>query len=140
MRLFSTITDILSTRNDVSIFYRVIRHLIAGGMGTLFYMVLVAVFVEFIHLHPVPSASLSFLLVVMYTYIINRMWVYDPKRDHRYAIPRFIILEIIALSLNTGVMFVTVETLGLWYIWGLVASTLIIPPTNFILSFFWAFK
>lgn len=140
MSLFNSIIDNLIRNSDVGIFNRAIRHFMAGGMGTLFYMVLVAILVELVHLHPVPSASLAFLLIVLYTYIINRKWVYDPTREHAYAIPRFIALEFIALFLNTAIMYVAVETMGLSYIWGLIATTIIIPPTNFLLSYYWAFK
>jgi putative flippase GtrA len=116
------------------------RHLIAGGAGTLLYVGLVTVFVEIAGLHPVPSVVIAFLLMEIYAYVIFRVWVYAPKHGHAYALPRFLTVTVIALSLNTGIMYAIVEMLELWYFWGLIATTLVVPPTNFLLNYFWAFK
>lgn len=119
---------------------RWIRHLVAGGAGTLLYMLLVAMFVELAGLHPVTSVMIAFIIMEIYTYLINRAWVYAPKEGHAYAIPRFLTVTVVALSLNTGIMYLIVESLDLWYVWGLLATTLIVPPTNFLMNYFWAFK
>ena len=46
----------------------------------------------------------------------------------------------IALVLNTAIMYVSVDVIGLWYIWGQISAAFILPPTNFMLNYFWAFK
>jgi putative flippase GtrA len=121
-------------------FHRWIRHLVAGGAGTLLYMLLVALFVEVAGLHPVASVVIAFIIMEIYTYLINRAWVYAPREGHAYAIPRFLAVTVVALSLNTGIMYLIVESLDLWYVWGLVATALVVPPTNFLLNYLWAFK
>ena len=119
---------------------RLMRHLAAGGAGTVLYILLVALFVEVAGLHPVASVVVAFFIIVIYTYLINRAWVYAPKEGHAYAIPRFLTVTAVGLFLNTGIMYLIVESLELWYVWGLVATTLVVPPTNFLLNYFWAFK
>ena len=119
---------------------RYVRHLFAGGIGTLAYMIWVALFVELFKFHPVISVIFSFTLLEVYTYIINRVWVYNATIRHISAIPRFIIVTIIALLLNIGIMYFVVELMEWNYIWGLFIGACIIPPTNFLLNYYWAFK
>lgn len=131
---------LLASSRSPGMLNRWLRHLAAGGAGTLLYLLLVALFVELVELHPVTSVVIAFVLMELYTYLINRAWVYAPKEGHAYAIPRFLTVTVVALSLNTGIMYLLVESLALWYVWGLVATTLVVPPTNFFLNYFWAFR
>ena len=132
--------NVFVTRGDVSPTYRAIRHLVAGGLGTLIYLAGVTAQVELFAIHPVIAVVIATLLLDVYTYAISRVWVYKATRDHGYAVPRFIAILVIALALNSGIMFVTVDILDLWYVWALVAATIIVPATNFLLSYLWAFR
>ena len=116
------------------------RHLIAGGIGTVFYMAAVSILVEFFHMHPVLSAAISFVLLELYTYAIYRIWVYQSTKGHGYALPRFLVVTITTLSLNAGIMYFAVEAMEWSYVWGVLSATLIVPPTNFLFNFCWAFK
>jgi putative flippase GtrA len=126
--------------NQVGVPHRVVRHLIAGGLGTVIYIALVAGFVELVGLHPVTSAVLAFIVLEVFVYWTNRLWVYRATQDHRYAIPRFVVVSLVGIVLNAALMYGVVEGLDLAYGWGLVATTLVVPPTNFLLNFLWAFK
>lgn len=117
-----------------------VRHLIVGGVGTLFYMAVLTGLVEVLKQEPVSSSVMAFVCLIIYTYLFNRFWVYRATRGHGYSVPRFLIVEMVALLLNTAIMYFTVEILGWWYIGGLLSATLLLPPTNFLLNFYWAFK
>lgn len=140
MYLLSAISTLLFGKTSIGIITRYIRHLIAGGIGTLFYVGFLTYFVEIFSLHPVISATVAFLLLEIYIYIAYRIWVYSPSRGHTYSIPRYIIVTSIALLLNSSLMYLTVEILQLWYLWGLVFAALIVPLTNFLISYYWAFR
>ena len=127
-------------RTGVGIGNRAARHLVAGGIGTLLYLASVAFLVEIFKLHPVLSVVIAFIVFEVYTYASYRIWVYQSNREHGYAIPRFLFITLLTLFLNVGIMYLAVEILELWYIWGLVGTTLVVPPTNFILNYYWAFK
>ena len=133
-------TSVLFGSTKVTMTSRFARHLIGGGVGTLLYMGIVAILVELFNLDPVLSVAISFVLLELYTYLINRIWVYESRRTHGYAMPRFLIVAIVALSLNTGVMHLVVDIASLWYGWGLLLTVLLVPPTNFLLNYYWAFK
>jgi putative flippase GtrA len=116
------------------------RHLVAGGTGTLLYMAMVALLVELASLHPLVSVVLAYSVAVGYTYAINRLWVYASARSHFYALPRFLVVVVVAFALNAGIMFVAVEFMQWWYGWGLLIAALVVPPTNFLLNYYWAFR
>ena len=119
---------------------RFARHLLVGGMGTIIYMVALTGLVEIFHQKPVPSSVIAFMFGIIYTYVLNRVWVYNASKGHDYSVPRFFIVEMFALVLNTAIMYISVDVFGLWYIWGQVGAACIMPPTNFLLNYFWAFK
>lgn len=119
---------------------RWIRHLLAGGIGTVLYFMFTFLMVEIFHFHPVFAVLCSSLIVIIYTYLINRLWVYNSTNNHFYAIPRYIIVVLIAIGLNSGIMYVVVEVIKVWYVYGLFISIFIVPPTNFLLNYYWAFK
>ncbi len=140
MDFLNVITGALFRKTGVGMANRALRHLIIGGLGTVFYIVLVATFVELFHIHPVLSAILAVLAVILFTYVFNRNWVYHTTQGHHHAVPRFLAVVCVSLLLNAGIMYITVEIMQAWYAWALVAATLIVPPTNFLLNFYWAFK
>lgn len=119
---------------------RMFRHAVAGGMATLLYMTLVAAQVEVLKMHPVLAIVTASIIMELFIYVTQRLWVYKSTRDHASAIPRFLVTIPIALGLNAGIMALVVEVLGLWYVWGLVAATLVLPPTNFLLNMYWVFR
>jgi putative flippase GtrA len=138
--LYEYIPRLLFDNSNIGGFSRLIRHLIAGGTGTLFYMVFVAVLVELAGMHPVTSVIICSLLLDVFIYVISRTWVYNSTMSHAYALPRFVFILIVALALNSGIMYLTVNIFELWYVWGLVFATFIVPATNYILSYYWAFR
>jgi len=135
-----SVSNLISRKPSAGMINRLMRHLFVGGIGSILYMAIVAVFVEVFYFHPVLSVTISLVLVALYTYVINRIWVYESTLVHAKSIPRFVVVAVLALSLNTGVMYLIVEILKLWYFWGLLCTVLIVPPTNFLLNYFWAFK
>ena len=96
--------------------------------------------VELAGMHPVTSVIICTLLLDVFLYVISRTWVYNSTMSHAYAIPRFVFILVLALVLNSGIMHFTVNVFELWYVWGLVIATLFVPATNFLLSYYWAFR
>ena len=127
-------------RRETAVWVRWLRHLAAGGVGTLLYLAAVAIGVELLGFHPVASVSVAFTLLVAFSYTVNRTWVYAPERGHGYAIPRFFVGVAIGFLLNIGIMYGMVEVLDLWYAWGLVGAAVVVPPTNFLVNYLWAFR
>jgi len=138
--VLASVKSLVFQRTALGIGSRAVRHLVAGGIGTILYLASVSFLVEVFGLNPVLSVIIAILIFEIYTYLSYWIWVYQPNREHNYVIPRFLFITFLALFLNTAIMHLTVNIMALWYVWGLVATTLIVPPTNFLLNFYWAFK
>jgi putative flippase GtrA len=138
--IYKFMYDIFIGNQSVPMKIRVLRHLIAGGAGTLIYMMVVAGCVEWIKLDPVLGVAISYVFLGVFLYWANRRWVYHSELEHKASIPRFIVMGAVSLLLNSGIMFIAVNVMGWWYIWGLFGSIIIVPPTNFIMNYYWAFK
>ncbi len=89
---------------------------------------------------PVLSVIISYSVLALYTYLVNRRWVYDSSSEHLPTILRFISLLALSFALNTGIMYFVTEGLDQSYLWGLFASAAIVPATNFSISYLWVFK
>ncbi len=125
---------------EMSLKQRVVRHLIVGGSGTAGYFIFVALLVEKMAVSPVLSVIISYSVLALYTYLVNRRWVYDTSSEHLPTILRFLVLLMLGYFLNTSIMYVATEILAQSYLWGLFASVAILPATNFAIGYLWVFK
>src|SRR5438874_12277074 len=89
---------------------------------------------------PTLASAYAFSLILVVAYILNYYWTFESKNRHTYAIPRFIFTSLLGLLLNTGIMFVSVEILGLWYVVGASIGVVIGQVSNFILNSNWSFS
>ncbi len=140
MRDSSSVFRRLLLRENASPGVRVLRYAIAGSVSTVLYFVLVVVLVELAGLDPVVSAVAVFVLLSILVYVVNRSWVFESTRSHRSAFPRFVLVSVVGILLNATIMHATVHILHWWYVVGLGIATLVVPPTNFLLNRYWAFR
>jgi putative flippase GtrA len=140
MSLAALVRQVMVPSGNSPIHVRGIRHLIANGSGTLLYIGMVAVLVETSVFGPVMAVVVSVIVFEIYTYLVNRLWVHAATSAHAEAVPRFIVATLVALGLNTGIMWLTIDALHLPYYWALAIATFIVPPTNFLLNYLWVFR
>ena len=113
---------------------QILRYGVAGLASTAAYFLLVVFGVELLKLDPVLSAVAAVTLITVGSYVVNRRWVFESTRSHSAAFPRFVMATVISFGLNTGIMYITVHLLAWSYITGLIITTCVVPPTNFVSS------
>lgn len=119
---------------------RVLRYGIAGGVATVLYAGVATLLVETALASPVVASALATGVTILFSYVVNRTWIFETDRSHASAFRRFLAASGLSMALNTGLMHVTVGVIG-WHYWtGLVLATLIVPPTNFVVNQNWAFR
>lgn len=119
---------------------RAIRYGIAGVAASVLYFAAVAGLVEVGALSPVWAAAAATGVVIVFSYLVNRAWIFRTDRSHSSAFSRFVLASGIGMALNTGLMYLAVHVLG-WHYWvGLALATAVVPPTNFLVNQFWAFR
>ena len=119
--------------------YRFVRYSLVGVFSVLLYYVSLIFLVEVMRLSPTLASAFAFGLIVVIAYVLNYYWTFQSQSRHTYVIPRFILTSLLGLLLNTGVMFVSVEILGLWYLVGASIGVVIGPVSNFLLNSNWSF-
>jgi putative flippase GtrA len=116
------------------------KYATVGAIATLIYMGMLVALVEVFGLDPVWSSVISFIFILIGSYFANQNWTFRSGRGHLYSLPRYIAVSLSGLSLNTGIMYVTVNILGWWYIFGQVVAIFVVPLSNFLLNFYWSFR
>src|SRR5262249_36531817 len=119
---------------------RVARYAVAGLLATGLYFLAVTLLVEGAGIGPVAAAGAATLLVIAMSYVVNRRWVFDSDRPHGSALSRFRAASALSTLPNTGLMHLAVRTLGWPFLAGLVLTTAVVPPTNFLLNSLWCFR
>lgn len=138
--LINILRDSSNASNGKSVLIRFGRHLFMGGIGMILYLAVLTFLVEILRAHAVHSSMIAFAILVVYTYIVSRVWVYSPTKEHSYSAPRFVVVTAVAFILNTSIMYLAVEVMHWWYLWGQLGAAFVIPPINFLLNYLWAFK
>ena len=126
--------------SSAGVLYRGIRHTITGGVGTLLYIGSITFLVEIIEIYPVSATIISFVLLMVFTYTLQRIWVYNTVKGHLHTLPRYLTVAAISFLLNVSIMFIVVELLNSWYVYGIMCSVVIVPITNFILNYYWTYR
>ena len=126
--------------NDDSMTRRAFRYGIAGVAATVLYLAVVAALVELGWLGPVVAAAIATAVVIIFSYTVNRAWIFPTDRSHTSAFTRFVMASVLSMALNTGLMHLAVHILGWRYWMGLGLATVVVPPTNFLVNQFWSFR
>jgi len=119
---------------------RAVRYGVAGVAATVLYLAVVAALVELGWLGPVVAAAAATAVVIIFSYTVNRAWIFPTDRSHASAFTRFVLASGLSMALNTGLMHLAVHILG-WPYWaGLGLATVVVPPTNFLVNHYWSFR
>ena len=117
-----------------------IRFGLVGIIATLCHMGTLIILVEIFKYIPLLASTIGFILAVLVSYILNYRFTFMVSGSHAMFFPRYLIVCITGLTINTSIMYVTVNVLNWWYIIGQISTLAIVPVTNFTLNKFWTFK
>jgi putative flippase GtrA len=119
---------------------KITRYAIVGFLGTLTHIGILVALVEALHQEPVFSSTVGFMVALVLSYFLNRNWTFQTNLGHSYALTRYVIISLLGLLLNSGIMYLTVNILGWWYLLGQFTVILIVPASNFWLNSSWSFR
>ncbi len=130
----------ISVADNTKLAGRIIRYGIAGVAAALLYNFVAAALVELGAMPPVTAAAAATCVAIVFSYAVNRRWIFETNRTHASAFARFVIASGLSMALNTGLMHVVVNALSRPYWMGLILATLVVPPINFVVNQYWAFR
>ena len=118
---------------DKKLIKQLFRFGIVGGIAFLIDYFFLYFFTDICGLHYLLSASLAFILSMIFNYTASVKWVYDV--GHKQTVKDviiFTILSVIGLLLNELIMFIGVDLLKVYYMIVKIFSSGIVMIFNFI--------
>jgi len=140
-----SLKEALKVKNSgIGIFKRniLLRYFVAGFTAAFTNIFLLYVFTEFLKIWYVYSSALSFIVALFISFILQKFWTFADKeitKAHRQFI-RYFLVGIFGVLLNTLLIYIFVEFLGVWYILGQIFTGVIIAVINFFLYKMLIFK
>lgn len=118
---------------------QLVRYLVAGGMGTLTHLAILALCVEQFAWPPVAGAVAGFVGALTVSYVLNHHWAFKSQRSHIASLWRYMLVSLGGLALNASMMAALVHYLHWWYFTAQLSVIFIVPAINFVLNRSWAF-
>jgi putative flippase GtrA len=119
---------------------QILKFLAVGGSSFVIDFCILYSLTEFAHWHYLLSATLAFLVAAMYNYTLNRNWTFKTNGSQKKQLPAFLLTGGTALLLNNLILFVSVDTFGLWYIYGKIIATAVVTFWNFFINKYFTFR
>ena len=110
-----------------------------GAVATGFQYGLMAILISLCGFNAVFASAISYAVSALLNYGLNRYLVFRSSIRHVHALPRFIVIVITGLLLNSGLIYLIMSTLPLHWLFAQVLVTLTVMVCNFLLSKYWVF-
>jgi putative flippase GtrA len=89
---------------------------------------------------PVVASTLGYVTSGVLNYSLNYSYTFNSQERHRSAALKFVTVSTFGLGLNTSLMYVSVHTLGLYYLLGQLLATGVVLLWNFFANRWWTFR
>jgi len=97
--------------------------------------------VEFLYVNYLIAVVLAFFVAVIFNFIAQKKFTFkDQNKNHAFQITSFFLIGIVGMGMNVGIIYVCVEYLGLWYMFGKVFATGVAFVWNFLANKFITFR
>ncbi len=115
------------------LFKQLFRFGVVGFTAFLIDAGLLYVLTEYLHVYYLVSSVISFIVSLIYNYILSIFWVFDVKKKQTYKeVLLFAVLSVIGLGVNQLVMYLGVDLLNIHYMLCKVIATIIVMIYNFV--------
>jgi putative flippase GtrA len=119
---------------------RLIRYGISGGASAATHFGTLVLLAEGLRVWPVAASATGFMASIVVSYVLQKAWVFRSTAGHGVAGARFLTVTAVAFGLNTGIVWIGTEALGVAY--GIVQAValVVIPVVNYTLNSRWTFR
>ena len=113
---------------------------LVGVFNTLINWIIFAV-LNFVGVYYIIANVIAYVIATINSYIWNSRWVFKYKgEDKKETTTKFILLNLAGLALNTMILYLLVDLIGLNKLIALVITTVIVMVINYIVNKIWVFK
>ena len=120
--------------------FRFIKFGLVGVLNTLINWILF-ILLNSIGVYYIISNIIAYIISTLNSYLWNSKWVFKYSGDNiKETSFKFIVLNIIGLTLNTIILYLLVDIVGLNKLIALVITTGIVMILNYFINKLWVFK
>lgn len=117
-----------------------VKFVLVGGVSTVCQFSALIVFVEVLAFHPVIASASSYLCGAICNYLLNYYITFRVKScGHKDAFPKFVLVVVIGLSVNTFVFALFLAFVDLYLVAQLVAISVTLV-VNYLLHKHWIYR
>jgi putative flippase GtrA len=113
--------------------FRIVRYLIAGGTAAASHLAIFFVLVQFGHLYYLHASIVGFVMAIVVSFAMQKFWTFrdTPLHDVHMQFSRYAAVVFTNLLLNTMLVYLFVEKIGMWYLPAQIIATIIIAITGY---------
>jgi glycosyltransferase involved in cell wall biosynthesis/putative flippase GtrA len=121
---------------------QIIRYIISGGTATMADLILLYLFTDVFGIWYLFSAILAFCLSFFVSFFLQKYWTFrDREQEKIYRqMGLYLAVAVTNLGLNTLLMFLLVDILGIWYLLAQVLVISVIAVESFLIYKFLIFN
>lgn len=114
--------------------FKFVRFLIAGGVAAASNLAVFFVLVQFAHVYYLYASIAAFVMSIGVSFTMQKFWTFrDMLLSGMHAqFARYILVISINLTLNTSLVYLFVEKLGIWSLFAQALATVIIATTGYL--------
>jgi dolichol-phosphate mannosyltransferase len=123
---------------------QLVKFCVVGAIGTAVNLAVLWLLVELTGLNYLPASIAAFAVALTSNFIFNKAWTFRDRRAGsglvaiQYA--RYLVVNVIALTVNLAVLLALVELAHLWYMAAQLVAILIATGINYTGSKAWSFR
>lgn len=120
--------------------FRFVKFGLVGVLNTAINWI-IFILLNSLGIYYIISNIIAYTLYTINSYMWNSKWVFKYEgKNIKETTFKFIILNVIGLILNTCILYVLVDILGLSKIIGLIIATAIVMVLNYFINKLWVFS
>jgi putative flippase GtrA len=119
---------------------RFARFCAIGGVVTALHYGLLVALVEGLHANPTASSTVGYAVMSLLNYRLNYTYTFRSDVPHLRALPRFALVALSGMVLNSAMMYLLNHVAGLHYLLAQVGATGITLVWNFATNQIWSFQ
>ena len=87
----------------------------------------------------IVASMIGYIVGIFVNYGLNYGFTFQSKQHHRILVPKFIIVMMVGLLLNTGLMFVGVNWFDIHYVLAQLAAIAVVLIWSYTANRLWVF-
>lgn len=125
-------------QNFIAKYQHIIAYIIFGGLTTLVNFAVFIFFTKALNINYLVSNSIAWFISVVFAFITNKIFVFESKNYHikhtSYEFAKFLFFRVFSGVLETLILFLMVESLGMNELIVKIFASIIVVISNYFFS------